>query len=152
EWLIESRPELKVLTLQREFASKLVAKPGSPKYLYISFLSNLFYETRIADIIPKKFFKPPPKVDSAIVVMKRRGEEITLDSATMHFLKYLFTRRGQTLRRVLRDFSKKTHGSLHLMEILPEETLSKRIYQLSPKELIKVAEAVKDAGELAGEA
>ncbi|RLF99919.1 MAG: ribosomal RNA small subunit methyltransferase A [Candidatus Wolframiiraptor sp.] len=152
EWLIESRPELMVLTLQREFASKLVAKPGSPKYLYISFLSNFFYETRIADVLPKKLFKPPPKVDSAIVIMNRRGEEIMLDSATRRFLKYLFTRRGQTLRRVLRDFSKKTRGSLDLIGILPEESLSKRIYQLSPKELIEVAEAVKDAGELAGEA
>ena len=47
EWLIEGGAERIVLTLQREFASKLVAEPGSMKYLYISFISNLLYDSSI---------------------------------------------------------------------------------------------------------
>jgi len=150
EWLIESGPELMVLTLQKEFALKLVAKPSSPRYVYISFLSNLFYEAEIMDILPRRLFKPPPKVDSAIIVMKK-VEEITLNNSLKVFLKYLFTRRRQTLRRVLRDLSKKAERPPNLTA-LPEETLSKRIYQLSPKELLKVAEVTGCGGDLGSEA
>lgn len=141
EWLINSGPELMVLTLQREFASKLVAKPGSQKYIYISFLSNLFYESEIRDVIPRRMFKPPPRVDSVIVVMGRKAGVIELNSSLKKFLKQLFTRRRQTLRRVVRDFSGKSGKPVNLAD-LSAEILSKRIYQLSPKELLEVAKAM----------
>ena len=72
EWLIDEGVERIVLTLQKEFASKLMAKPGSMKYLYISFLSNLFYDSSIVEFIPRNLFRPMPKVDSVIVLMLRK--------------------------------------------------------------------------------
>lgn len=142
EWLIESKPELMVLMLQREFASKLVAKPGSLKYLYTSFLSSLFYESEIRDIIPRGMFKPPPKIDSAIVILEKRAEDIKLNSFSRDFLKSLFTRRKQTLRRVLGDLLEEAGRPSNVLD-LPEEILFKRIYQLSPKELLEVAEVMR---------
>jgi len=139
EWLIDERAETIVLTLQREFASKLVAKPGSAKYLYISFLSNLLYDSSIVELVPRELFRPMPRVDSAIVLMKRRCVQ-KLDEEVKGFVKLLFTRRRQMLRRVLRDLVRKTGLAIDLTGIFGDELLSKRIYQLTPSQLLLVSE------------
>ena len=140
EWLIEEDAERMVLTLQREFASKLVAKPGSTKYLYISFLSNLFYESSVVEFIPRNLFRPMPKVDSAIVLMRRREGVRKLDEDVKRFVKFLFTRRRQMLRRVLRDLAKEEKLAVDLTEVLGDELMSKRVYQLTPSQLLSVSE------------
>ena len=140
EWLIGEDAERMVLTLQREFASKLVAKPGSTKYLYISFLSNLLYEPSIVEFIPRNLFRPMPKVDSAIVLMRRREGVRKLDEDVKRFVKFLFTRRRQMLRRVLRDLAKEEKLAVDLTEVLGDELLSKRVYQLTPPQLLSVSE------------
>ena len=140
EWLIEEDAERMVLTLQREFASKLVAKPGSTKYLYISFLSNLLYESSVVEFIPRNLFKPMPKVDSAIVLMRRREGVRKLDEDVKRFVKFLFTRRRQMLRRILRDLAKEEKLAVDLTEVLGDELISKRVYQLTPSQLLSVSE------------
>ncbi len=140
EWLIGEDAERMVLTLQREFASKLVAKPGSTKYLYISFLSNLLYEPSIVEFIPRNLFRPMPKVDSAIVLMKRRESVRKLDEDVKRFVKFLFTRRRQMLRRVLRDLAKEEKLAVDLTEVLGDELMSRRVYQLTPSQLLSVSE------------
>jgi 16S rRNA (adenine1518-N6/adenine1519-N6)-dimethyltransferase len=136
EWLVEQLPELMILTLQREFASKLAAPPGSPKYLYISAISSLYYENRILEIVPRTLFNPPPKVDSAIISMRRRNMAPRLGSSCKLLWKRLFTRRRQVLRRVLADLSGNGLLPASLVEELPEALASKRIFQLSPGELL----------------
>ena len=140
EWLIDGGAERIVLTLQREFASKLVAEPGSMKYLYISFLSNLLYESSIVEFIPRNMFRPMPKVDSAIVLMKRRRDARELGEDSKEFIKFLFTRRRQVLRRVLRDLTVKRGLAADLSEIFGDELLSRRIYQLTPSQLLSISE------------
>jgi len=140
EWLIGEDAERIVLTLQREFASKLVAKPGSTKYLYISFLSNLLYEPSIVEFIPRNLFRPMPKVDSAIVLMRRREDVRKLDEDVKRFVKFLFTRRRQMLRRILRDLAKGEKLAVDLTEVLGDELMSKRVYQLTPSQLLSVSE------------
>lgn len=144
EWLMESGPELMVLTLQKEFASKLVAKPGSAKYLYLSFLSSTFYEVETKEIVPREMFEPPPKVDSVVIFMKKKPGEVPLTGPSKKLIRYLFTRRRQTLRRVLKDLAVAVRGPVDLSN-LPGEILSKRIYQLSPGELLRLVEAVGEA-------
>ena len=140
EWLIGEDAERIVLTLQREFASKLVAKPGSTKYLYISFLSNLLYESSVVEFIPRNLFRPMPKVDSAIVLMRRREGVRKLDENVKRFVKFLFTRRRQMLRRILRDLAKKEELAVDFTEVLGDELMSKRVYQLTPSQLLSVSE------------
>jgi len=140
EWLIDGGAERIVLTLQREFASKLVAEPGSMKYLYISFLSNLLYDSSIVEFIPRNMFRPMPKVDSAIILMIRRKSVRELSEDSKEFIKFLFTRRRQVLRRVLRDLAGKRGLAADLSEIFGNELLSRRIYQLTPSQLLSVSE------------
>lgn len=143
EWLVEQLPELMVLTLQREFASKLMASPGSPKYVYISAISRLFYESRILEIVPRALFKPPPKVDSAIVIMRRRSKIPILRNSCKHLWKRLFTRRRQVLRRVLSDLSRDDMLPVKLVKMLPEHLISRRIFQLSPEDLLRLCDLLE---------
>ena len=147
EWLIYSRPELMILTLQREFAVKLIAKPGSPKYLYISVISSLLYDSRILEIIPRRFFDPPPRVDSALVSMRRRSGDLILEDSWREILKKLFTRRRQRLRRVISDLLEDV-GSDRLGQVfslLDEHILSRRVYELTPSEILEVAKILERA-------
>lgn len=140
EWLIDEGVERIVLTLQKEFASKLMAKPGSMKYLYISFLSNLFYDSSIVEFIPRNLFRPMPKVDSVIVLMKRKKNVREPDEEVKKFIKFLFTRRRQGLRHILRDLVKKKGLAADLFEVFGDELLSKRVYQLTPSQLLSISE------------
>jgi 16S rRNA (adenine1518-N6/adenine1519-N6)-dimethyltransferase len=147
EWLVEQLPELMILMLQREFASKLIVHPGSPKYVYISAISSLYYESRILEIVPRVLFSPTPKVDSAIVSMRRRGAVPRLGSPCKLLWKKLFTRRRQVLRRVLADLSVDGLLPARLVRELPETLTSKRIFQLSPGELLDLCSLLGLLGE-----
>lgn len=138
KWLIEQLPELMILTLQREFASKLIAHTGSPKYVYISIISSLYYETRILEIVPRALFSPTPRVDSAIVSMRRRSMIPRLSDPCKLLWRKLFTRRRQVLRRVLADLSREGLLPASLVRELPEALTSRRILQLSPSDLLNL--------------
>jgi 16S rRNA (adenine1518-N6/adenine1519-N6)-dimethyltransferase len=55
------------LLVQREVAERLVARPGSRDYGYLSVLVQVHAEPRIAFRVPPGAFSPPPKVQSALV-------------------------------------------------------------------------------------
>lgn len=61
-----------VLIIQKEFAERLVAKPGQADYSKISVMSQYYFSTEMLYIVSKKSFFPAPKVDSAIVRLEPR--------------------------------------------------------------------------------
>ena len=58
-----------VLMVQLEVAKRICANENSPEKEYgqLSILSQMYCDTEIIKIVPKKSFMPSPKVDSAIV-------------------------------------------------------------------------------------
>lgn len=62
EW---PRPELIVLTVQKEVAQRIVAKPPNMNLLALSV--QLYAEPKIISYVSKGSFRPMPKVDSAII-------------------------------------------------------------------------------------
>jgi 16S rRNA (adenine1518-N6/adenine1519-N6)-dimethyltransferase len=61
----EPRPRLMVVTVQREVAERIVAKPGDMSLLAVSV--QFYGQPRIAARIPAGAFYPPPQVDSAVL-------------------------------------------------------------------------------------
>jgi len=59
-----------VLMLQKEFAKRLVAKPGSENYSFLSVKAQFYMDIEIIHKVSRNVFFPPPKVDSAIVVLR----------------------------------------------------------------------------------
>jgi len=64
-----------VLTLQREVAGRICARPGSADFGAMSVCIQRRWEARIIRHLPPMVFYPEPKVFSAAVVLTRRGAE-----------------------------------------------------------------------------
>ncbi len=67
-------PELWVAMVQREVGERLAAAPGSKVYGTTSVISQLACEVRVLRRVPATVFHPKPNVESAIVVLRRRGQ------------------------------------------------------------------------------
>lgn len=83
--------------VQKEVAQKLVAQPGDPGYCLASLRCRYCCEPRVAREVPAGAFTPPPKVDSAFVLLPFR-EERPLSEADEPLLWRLATA-GFALRR-----------------------------------------------------
>ena len=60
------------LMVQKEAAQRMVARPGEEGYGMLAVRAQYFYDPQIMLDVPACMFTPPPKVDSAFVVMPRR--------------------------------------------------------------------------------
>ena len=60
------------LMVQQEVADKILASPGEEGWGPLSILCQFLCEPRLAVKVPAEMFTPPPKVDSAFVVLPRR--------------------------------------------------------------------------------
>lgn len=63
------------LMVQREVADKMLARPGEAAYGMLAVKCQYYGEPQIALEVPAACFTPPPKVDSAFVVMPLRREK-----------------------------------------------------------------------------
>lgn len=102
-----------VLMFQREVADRVVAAPGSKAYGRLAVISQSRCTTRLALKVPAAAFTPPPKVDSAVVVLEplpddRRFRDIeALETVTAS----AFGQRRKTLRRSLAQAASQTSAS-----------------------------------------
>jgi 16S rRNA (adenine1518-N6/adenine1519-N6)-dimethyltransferase len=62
-----------VAMVQREVGERLAAGPGSKAYGATSVLAQLACEVRVLRRVPRTVFHPEPKVESALVVLRRRA-------------------------------------------------------------------------------
>ena len=60
------------LMVQQEVADKILASPGEESWGPLSILCQFLCEPRLAVSVPAEMFTPPPKVDSAFVVLPLR--------------------------------------------------------------------------------
>jgi 16S rRNA (adenine1518-N6/adenine1519-N6)-dimethyltransferase len=68
------RPPLIVVLVQEEVARRIVARPSDAKERgFLSVFVQSFAEPRIVRRVPARSFRPPPKVDSAVVVLRTRA-------------------------------------------------------------------------------
>lgn len=65
--------ELWVTMVQREVGERLAAKPGGKDYGATSVLAQLACEVRSLRRVPRTVFHPEPRVDSALILLRRRG-------------------------------------------------------------------------------
>jgi 16S rRNA (adenine1518-N6/adenine1519-N6)-dimethyltransferase len=119
-----------VFLIQKEVARRLVARPGERDYGYLTLQTALFADTRMLFDVKPGAFKPPPKVDSAVVLLTPHGRDygITDREGFLKFLSHSFRQKRKTLRNNLGP----VYG-LERIEGLPEAKL--RAEQLGVAEL-----------------
>jgi 16S rRNA (adenine1518-N6/adenine1519-N6)-dimethyltransferase len=94
------------IVIQREVAERIVAKPGRREYGYLSALCQYYTNPQIALRIPPGAFRPPPRVQSALVKMTLPGERATLnvgdEKRFLQFIQECFGQKRKTLRNNLK--------------------------------------------------
>lgn len=94
-------PRTAVLMFQKEFAQRLVARPGDTLYCRLSVNAQFFARITHVLKVGKANFKPPPQVESAVVRItpKTGSEKPKFNFAEMDgMLRISFTRKNRTLR------------------------------------------------------
>lgn len=92
---LELKPELVVLTVQKEVAERITAKP--PKMNLLSASVQFWADPEIIDHIPKEDFEPRPKVDSAIVRLRIKNYELGITDGYYKLIKILFKQPRKTI-------------------------------------------------------
>jgi 16S rRNA (adenine1518-N6/adenine1519-N6)-dimethyltransferase len=142
--IAKSSFDLALVTVQKEVAERVVAKAGSKNYGKIAiFLQHLFEVTYVKTIPLYKFY-PKPRVNSAIVLLKRKKAYDLMSQTLEHLIKCLFSFKRKTadkaLKRCLKEFEASEKCRL-------QEIWRKRVYQLTVEELERVAIACMYANQ-----
>jgi len=138
--IIEDQVSMAVLTLQREFADRLVANPGSRDYSRLTVRAALYTRTDLLFPIPRGAFQPPPRVDSACVRI-RASEPPDLHDRELfdRILDRAFSQRRKMLRSSLR------HEPMALDVLQAAGHARDRPERLSPAQWVSLANALADA-------
>ena len=104
--LVEARTAIDdmALMLQLEVAERVAAPPGGKTYGSLSVLTQLYCDVRLALRVPPGAFRPPPKVDSAVLRLRPlpAPRVAVRDEARFHtVVRAAFAQRRKTLANAL---------------------------------------------------
>lgn len=130
--LLDAKKYLKsmTLTIQKEVAERIVAKPGGKDYGVLTIMVQYFAQAELMFIIPKEAFRPIPKVDSAVVHMKilERPRVLVRDEKMFfRLVRTAFSQRRKTLSNSLKGLGEGVRDVMISAGIDPQrrpETLS----------------------------
>lgn len=93
-----------VLMFQREFAQRLVAKPGDKLYCRLSINTQLLARVDLLMKVGKNNFRPPPKVESSVVRLEPRNPPPPINFNEWDGLtRIAFLRKNKTLAAVFKQ-------------------------------------------------
>lgn len=92
---------------QKEVAQRICSKEGSKVYGILSVLTQAFYDAEYLFTVPPTVFNPPPKVDSGVLLLKRKQNYTLPCNEDLFFkvVKTAFQQRRKTLRNSLKIFN-----------------------------------------------
>jgi len=106
EKVLPLNPPRAVFLIQKEVAERLVASPGEREYGYLTIRTALFAHARLLFEVKPAAFHPPPKVDSAVVLLEPRTSDpgVPARDAFLRFVAQCFAHKRKTLRNNLAGF------------------------------------------------
>ena len=139
-------PRHAVFLVQREVAERVTGSPGTGEYGALSVNVQAIATASIIRHVPPRAFKPPPKVDSAVLkVVPREKPLVSLDEIDpfRRFVQGLFGMRRKQIANVLRSVTSLTTAQasevLASLEIDPRA----RPETLSPAAFVSLFRTVK---------
>uniref|UniRef100_A0AAQ5X6K7 rRNA adenine N(6)-methyltransferase n=1 Tax=Amphiprion ocellaris TaxID=80972 RepID=A0AAQ5X6K7_AMPOC len=125
-----------VLMFQREFAMRLVAKPGDKLYCRLSINTQLLSRVDHLMKVGKNNFRPPPKVESSVVRIEPKNPPPPVNFQEWDGLvRIAFVRKNKTLSAAFKstaveqllEKNYRIHCSVHNMVIPADFSISKKI-------------------------
>lgn len=140
-------PSVAALLVQKEVAERVAAPPGQMSLLSVS--AQFYWDVGTGRVVGAELFTPPPKVDSQILVLKKRKEPLFADVDIQQFFQVVkagFAARRKTLINSLsaglRIGKGQTEGLLQGAKIDP----GRRAQSLSLPQWYDVYKSAKAAG------
>jgi len=124
-----------VFLVQREVAERIAAQPGSRDFGYLSAATQCRATAEVLFRVPPSAFKPPPKVDSAVVALTPHATRPP--AGFLGFLSACFRHKRKTLRNNLA-------GSYPAIAGSPEAAL--RAEQLGAGQLLDLFHRLRETG------
>lgn len=123
--------------IQKEVGERLAAKPGTKAYGILSILIQLWYDVEYLFTVDENVFSPPPKVKSAVVLMKRNARtSLECDEALFKkIVKGTFNQRRKKLRNSIQQIVGKDSPLLGdpILEMRPEQLSLEEFIELTKK-------------------
>ena len=113
----KNKPSIAVLLVQKEVAERIAAEAGNMSVLSVSV--QIFAEAELDIEVPRRFFTPPPKVDSQVVVLRTRNSPLITSKDQRDFFRIVkagFSAKRKKLRSSL-------SGGLGIDKSVAEELL-----------------------------
>ncbi len=127
-----------VLGVQEEVADRLVAKPGSDDYGKLSLITQRFFNVSKTALIPSFYFYPRPKVNGAIVELRRVRSWSKRDYIVEELLKCLFTGRRKLLSKMSKLCSRKLGITL-----CSDPNGSRRVYDITNEDIERMVNCIE---------
>ena len=122
-----------IIMLQKEVAERIISENNHKSFSRISVMCQTFCEIDLKMQISKNVFHPKPKVDSAIITLKRNDTNIDIESFSL-FVKQAFSKRRKTIKNNFKNFCNvellNEYGSKRAQELTIQEfkKLYRKIY------------------------
>jgi len=93
-----------VFLIQKEVAERITARPGTREYGYFSVECQFLARVEYLFTVAPGAFRPPPKVDSAVIRLTPRVEPAAIDiDRFLAFVSICFRQKRKTLKNNLRE-------------------------------------------------
>jgi len=148
--ILKYAPELAVLCLQKEFAERMVAEPGTSDYSRLSVNCSVRAEVELLEEIPKTEYYPIPKVDSAIVRIVPK--QVDLPEKFDSIVRAAFQHKNQKLKKAIMHSWKELRsiGAQGLSELAAKKEVQKfvdklgeigerKVFEISPEEFVEIS-------------
>ncbi len=109
--LIEAEINIEAMCLmvQKEVAERFAAQPGCKDYGSLTIYLNYFFQIRKSMAVSRNYFKPVPKVDSAVVIFEANKEKMLLNNEKLFFeiVRSSFRHKRKNIKNNLYDYDLK---------------------------------------------
>ncbi|MBU0503146.1 MAG: 16S rRNA (adenine(1518)-N(6)/adenine(1519)-N(6))-dimethyltransferase RsmA [Candidatus Omnitrophota bacterium] len=121
EYLLENRSKVDVvfLTVQKEFARRIVSLEGSKDYGSLSCFIQYFTCPKIVFMIKRSCFRPMPKVDSCLIRLDIRATpavNVKNEEKLFTIIRAAFNQRRKTLRNSLENLATQDNLNIFFAE------------------------------------
>ena len=86
---LDNKPQLIILLVQNEIATRLTAKPG--QYSLLGLTAQFYFDIQEGPFVSRNAFYPIPKVDSKIIILKPKSKLLLADADSQKFFKLIKT-------------------------------------------------------------
>ncbi len=149
--LFESGAPFSQLTVmvQKEVAERMIAEPGSKTYGALSLAVRYYTDPEISFIVEPESFMPRPKVESAIVHMKRHSmPPVSVKDEKMLFdvIRASFNERRKTLQNGIANYAGFSYSKEQVGEALDKCGLERTVRgeKLSLEEFARLADVLSE--------